>query len=178
MGHRLHLHPDLVGVRLRGVRHRLLLTGDRGRHATTVKDTAMVTTATEHPGRRRTHHRRLRVLVQPAAPHAPPRPSPTRRSRGPVLFPTRDPPPGRLTEPRGCMKPGTVHMPSRMASSDRLFRNCVLRPWDTSISRRRSVLFGPGRFGGMCMSRSLRWSSSHPYGRAIRRSASRSTSRR
>ena len=56
----------------------------------------------------RVHHRRLRRLVQPAAPHAPPRTSPTRRSRGPVLFPTRDRPTGRPTEPRGCMKPGMV----------------------------------------------------------------------
>ena len=34
---------------------------------------------------------------------------PPTRSRGPVLFPTRDRPTGRLTEPRGCMKPGIVH---------------------------------------------------------------------
>src|SRR5258707_188927 len=46
---------------------------------------------------------------QPAAPHAPPRPSPTRRSRSSVLFPIRDRPTGRLTEPRGGMKPGMVH---------------------------------------------------------------------
>jgi len=61
------------------------------------------------PRRRRTHHRRLRQLVQPTAPHAPPRTHPTRRSRSPLLRSTRRPPRGRLTEPRGCMKLGTVH---------------------------------------------------------------------
>ena len=43
--------------------------------------------------------------------HAPPRPCPTHRSRSPLLFRTRDRPTGRLTEPRGCMKLGMVHMP-------------------------------------------------------------------
>ncbi len=62
----------------------------------------------ERPGRCRVHHRRLRCLVQPAAPHAPPRAYPTHRSRNPLLFQTRDRPTGRLTEPRGCMKLGRV----------------------------------------------------------------------
>ena len=42
-----------------------------------------------------------------------------------------------------------------------------------SISRRRSVLLGPGRFGRMRRSRSRRWSSFRPCGRAIRRSGRR-----
>jgi hypothetical protein len=64
------------------------------------------------PERRRVPHRRLRRLVQPAAPHAPPRPSTTHRSRGPLLFPTRDRPTGRLTKPRGCMtREGSVFTP-------------------------------------------------------------------
>ena len=64
--------------------------------------------AAVHRWRRRVHHRRLRRLVQPAAPHAPTRTHSTRRSRGPLLFRTRDRPTGRLTEPRGCMKPGRL----------------------------------------------------------------------
>lgn len=47
-------------------------------------------------------------LVQPAAPHAPPRPCPTRRNRSPLLCPRRDRPTGRLTETRRCMRPGTL----------------------------------------------------------------------
>jgi hypothetical protein len=43
----------------------------------------------------------------------------------------------------------------------------------SSIFSRRSLLFGPGRFGRMRMSRWRRWSSSHPCGRAIRRSGRR-----
>jgi len=63
-----------------------------------------------HLQRRRADHRRLRRLVQPTAPHAPPRPHPTRRSRGSLLCPTRDRPTGRITERRGCMKPGTLQV--------------------------------------------------------------------
>jgi hypothetical protein len=43
----------------------------------------------------------------------------------------------------------------------------------SSISRPRSVLLGPGRFGRMRTSPSRRWSSSRPCGRAIRRSGRR-----
>jgi len=71
---------------------------------------AVATRPVAHPRRRRIHHRRLRRLVQPAAPNAPPRTSPTHRSGGPVLFPTRDRPTGRLTKPRGCMNPGMVQV--------------------------------------------------------------------
>jgi len=60
------------------------------------------------PRRRRNDHRRLHRLVQPAAPHAPPRPRPTRRSRSCLLRSNRGQPTGWLTEPRGCMKPGMV----------------------------------------------------------------------
>jgi putative transposase len=73
--------------------------------------------ATTHPRRRRIHHRRLRHLIQPAAPHAPPRPCPTRPGRSPVLFRTRDRPTGQLTEPQGCMKLGMVQ-PSDQAGAD------------------------------------------------------------
>lgn len=52
---------------------------------------------------------RLRLLVQPAAPHAPPWTHPTRRSRSRILRSNGRPPTGRLTEPRGCMKLGMVH---------------------------------------------------------------------
>ena len=43
----------------------------------------------------------------------------------------------------------------------------------TTISRPRSALFGPGRFGRRRRSPSRRWSSSHPCGRTIRRSGRR-----
>ena len=45
---------------------------------------------------------------KPAAPHTPPRPGAARRSRGSLLCQARDRPTGRLTETRGCMKPGTL----------------------------------------------------------------------
>ena len=60
------------------------------------------------PGRCRAHHRRLRQLVQPTAPHAPPRTHPARRSGSRILRSIGRQPTGRLTEPRGCMKPGMV----------------------------------------------------------------------
>jgi hypothetical protein len=58
--------------------------------------------------RRRAHHRRLRRLVQPAAPHAPLGTHPTRRGRSRILRSIGRQPTGRLTQPRGCMKPGMV----------------------------------------------------------------------
>ena len=53
----------------------------------------------------------------------------------------------------------------------RLLHNYLTRMW--SISRPLPVLFGPGRFGRMRTSPWRRWSSSHPCGRAIRRSGRR-----
>ena len=85
------------------------------------------------PERRRVHHRRLRRLIQPAAPHAPPRPSTTHRSRGPLLFPTRDRPTGRLTKPRGCMtREGSVFSPISTPAGL------------TFVSTYRSWILGPG----------------------------------
>ena len=61
---------------------------------------------------------------------------------------------------------------SRRAESRALQRDrCVSQM--CSISRLRSVLLGPGRFGRMRRSPSRRWSSSRPCGQAIRRSGRR-----
>ena len=92
------------------------------------------------PERRRVHHRRLRRL-QPAAPHAPPRPSTTHRSRGPLLFPTRDRPAGRLTKPRGCMtRVGSVFSPDVHPGGshfrvDVSYRSWILGPGPSSFRR-------------------------------------------
>ena len=93
------------------------------------------------PERRRVHHRRLRRLIQPAAPHAPPRPSTTHRSRGPLLFPTRDRPAGRLTKPRGCMtRVGSVFSPDVHPGGshfrvDLSYRSWILGPGLSSFRR-------------------------------------------
>src|SRR4029079_4290945 len=87
------------------------------------------------PERRRVHHRRLRRLIQPAAPHAPPRPSTTHRSRGPLLFPTRDRPAGRLTKPRGCMtRVGSVFSPDVHPGGSHIRVDLsIVDPWATSV---------------------------------------------
>ena len=91
------------------------------------------------PERRRVPHRRLRRLVQPAAPHAPPRPSTTHRSRGPLLFPTRDRPTGRLTKPRGCMtREGSVFSPISTPAGLTFvstYRSWILGPRLSSFTR-------------------------------------------
>ena len=68
---------------------------------------------------------------------------------------------------------GETHSPDLVRAVDQEVQAGYRDACTCSISRQRSVLLGPGRFGRMRRSPSRRWSSSHPCGRAIRRSGRR-----